>query len=259
MYLNTFSVCCVITLTLLTGCGSAQAPAAEHAGAAYELVLTEKPDVFDSFVKSFRAGYDACVYSAQLAHLPIKPFPQLPASLGTTRITYVIRGRDRVVRRESLNALDISKDTPDQQCEVDVDSNHGMNVDLVVGNTHTTVGTDENGHRTVHTEDVSDLRSMDSSSRAQSTAKYTESRTVNGVELRCLPAGKPPLDANDFQELCVYAHEDVLVEPDGKAITLASRVRPLPGTPYIMVVEPQSLRTLDHADAGPFDAATYSR
>jgi hypothetical protein len=81
---------------------------------------------------------------------------------------------------------------------------------------------------------------------------------VNGVDLRCLPSGKPPIDGDLLQQKCVYAKDGVLVEPDGKPIVLASKVRPIPGLP-VTITEPQSLRTLEHPDASQFNPATYTR
>jgi hypothetical protein len=256
---RSLGLCAVMTASLLAACGSPRAPAAENTGSAYELLVLEKPDSVEGYAKLVRGLYDLCVTSAQVTHATAKPFPQLPASLGSARKTYLIRGRDRVFRQELLATLDISKTTPDHQCEVDVVTNNGLNVDLVVGATHTSIGTDDNGHPTVHTEDMSDLRNAEAASRAQSTAKYTEPDTINGVDLRCLPKGKPPIDDDQLQQMCVYAHDGVLVEPDGKPIVLASRVRVTPNYPYVTIEEPQSLRTIEHPDASQFNAATYTR
>jgi hypothetical protein len=258
VHLRTPGLWIFVAASLIAGCGSRQAPAADNSGPAYELVMLQKPDAVESYAKVDRGVYDLCVVAAQASHMTAKPFPQLPASLGTTRSTYLIRGRDRVVRQELMATLDTSKNTPDHQCEVDVVTNNGLNVDLVVGATHTSIGTDDNGHPTVHTENMSDLRSAEAASRAQSTAKYTEPLTVNGVDLRCLPKGKPPLDGDQLQEMCVYAHDGVLVEPDGKPIVLASRVRITPSYP-VTIKEPQSLRIIEHPDASQFNAATYTR
>jgi hypothetical protein len=258
MHLRALSLWSVMAASLIAGCGSRQAPAGDNSGRAYELVMLQKPDSVESYTKVDRGVYDLCVASAQANHTTAKPFPQLPASLGTTRSTYLIRGRDRVVREEMLGALDMSKDTPDHQCEVTVTPDRTLHVDLVVGVTHTWIGTDEIGQPLVKTEDISDLRSAEAPSHAQSTAKYTEPDTINGVHLRCLPKGKPPLDDDQLQEMCVYAHDGVLVEPDGKPLVLASRVRLTPNYP-VTIKEPQSLRTIEHPDASQFNAATYAR
>jgi hypothetical protein len=249
----------VLAAGLFAGCGSPQAPAAEHSGTAYELVLLEKPDTLEGYVKSDRAGYDSCVFSAQVIHAATKPFPKLPASLGTKRTTYLIRGRDRVVRHELVAELDKSKMTADHQCEVDITTDKGLDVDLEVGATHTSIGTDDNGRPVVQTEDFTTLRRMDASTPVESTADYSESRTLNGIEVRCVPKGKPPLDPDQVQDMCVYARDGILVEPDGKPIVLASRLRPAPNWPYVVITEPVSLRTIEHPDSGQFSAATYAR
>jgi hypothetical protein len=243
-----------VAASLIAGCGSGQAPAADNSSAAYELVVVQKPDSVQTYAQVTRDVYDLCVVSAEALHTTAKPFPQLPASLGATRTTYLIRGRDRVVREEMLAALDVSKNTPDHQCEVDVTPSRTLDVDLVVGNTHTSIGADHS----VQTEDISDLRSAEAAFRPQSTADYTAPHTVNGVDLRCLPPGKPPIDGEMLQQMCVYAHDGALVEPDGKPIVLASRVRITPTSP-VTIKEPQSLRTIEHPDAGQFNAATYTR
>jgi len=259
MHVRSRGSCGLITAGLLAVCGSPQAPAAEHAGSAYELVLLEKPDSVEGYAKVDRGVYDLCVASAHANHTTAKPFPQLPASLGTLRTTYLIRGRDRVVRREMLATLDTSKNTPDHQCEVDVTTAHVLNVDLVVGTMHTSIGTDDNGHPIVKTEDISDLRRAEAALPVQSTERYTEPGTANGIDLRCLPTGKPPLDDVLLTQKCVYAHDGVLVEPDGKPIVLASRVKVTRNYPFVTIKEPQSLRTIDHPDPAQFNAATYTR
>jgi hypothetical protein len=259
VHVRSGGLCGVIAAGLLAGCGSPQAPAAEHAGSAYELVLLEKPDSVEGYAKIDRGVYDLCVVSTQVSHTAAKPFPKLPESLGATRTTYLIRGRDRVVRREMLATLDVSKNTPDNQCEVDVITANGLNVDLVVGTMHTSIGSDDTGRPVVNTQDISDLRRADARSLPQSTAHYTEASTVNGIELRCLPKGKPPLDDVFLTEQCVYAHDGVLVEPDGKAIILASRVKITANYPFVTVTEPQSLRTIEHPDPSQFSAAAYTR
>ena len=58
--------------------------------------------------------------------------------------------------------------------------------------------------------------------------------------------------------MCVYAHDGVLVEPDGKPIVLASRVRLTANSP-VKIKEPKSLRTIEHPDASQFNPATYTR
>jgi hypothetical protein len=134
-----------------------------------------------------------------------------------------------------------------------------LNVDLEVGATHTSIGTDDDGRPVVHTEDFTTLRRMDASTPAQSTADYSESRTLNGIEVRCVPKGKPPLDPDQVQDMCVYARDGILVEPDGKPIVLASRLRPVPNWPYVVITEPVSLRRIEHPDSSQFNAATYTR
>jgi hypothetical protein len=238
---------------LIAGCGSGRAPAADNSAVAYELVLLEKPDSVENYAKVQRGVYDLCVVAARVAHITAKPFPQLPASLGATRWTYFIRGRDRVVREEMLADLDLSNNTQDHQCEVDITPSRVLNVDLMVGNTHTSIDGDKN----VQTQDIADLRRDDAASRPQSTARYTDPLTVNGVDMRCLPAGKPPIDGDLLQQKCIYAQDGVLVEPDGSPIDLASRVRIIPTAP-VFIREPQSLRTIEHPDA-QFNAATYTR
>lgn len=258
------SVQSALAACLLVGCGSAQAPAAQapgaqHADTTYELVLLAKTDPFDFRVKVTRKGYDACVFAANLNHANVKPFPAtIPAAAYTQSMTtYLFRGHDHVIRHEPLAYLDDSKMKPDQQCEVTVRTDTRVDVDLVVGAKHTIIQTDESGHLIVQTEDISLLLSHPDPK--QSTAQYTERRTMNGIGLRCLPPGSPVLDASSLQELCIYEKDGVLDDVTGKAMALAMRGKPWPGSPYVEVTEPQSLRVLEHPDPGLFDAATYTR
>ena len=247
-----------LTAGLLAVCGSPPAPAADHSVPAYELVVLQKPDTVEGYAKIPRAYYDLCANLTHALNLPTKPFPQLPASLGSQRSTYVIRGWDSVYRHEFLGEFNVSKMDLDHLCEVDVVVDNSPEVQIVVGATRTSIDTDENNHITVTTEDLSDLHAFDRSRPAKSTAEYTDSRTVNGIPLRCLPAGKPPLDPVLITEMCIYAHDGVLVHDDREPIMLAARVKPGPALPYFTITEPQSLRILEHPES-QFDVATYTR
>jgi hypothetical protein len=218
---------------------------------AYELVLLEKPDTLENYVVADRAGYDACVSVAKLLHAATKPFPQLPPTLGYRRTIYLISGRDYVVRHERVAELDKSKMKPDQGCEATVSTDKGLDVSIGFGAVETSIGLDDTGHRIVQTSE----RLADSTSRP--TAQYTEARTVNGIALRCLPQGNPALDPVLLQEVCVYARDGILLEPNGNAIVLASRIKPTPSWPWVTIKEPESLRTLQHPDASLFNPATY--
>ena len=256
---SNFLGCCAAVLAagLFAACGSSQTPAAEPAAQAYELVLLERPDSVEGYVAIQRAVYDLCATSQQIKQGPVKPFPALPATLGTDRITYLVRGRDIVVQHEHLEVLDVSKMDAEHACEVDVTTEKRPSVDMEVGPTHTSIDTDAAGHRNVQTEDVTDLRRANGTS-VTSTARYTDSRTQNGIELRCLPQSSPVIIAGALQESCVYAREGVLVWSDGKPIVLASRVKPSPAAKYVMVTEPESLRSINRDDSR-FNAATFAR
>jgi hypothetical protein len=248
----------ILAAGLVARCGAAQAPAASHTASALELVLMEKPDTVEGYAKFHLVYYDVCVFGAQMNHLQVKPLPTFPATLGATRTTYLFRGRDVVIRIEGLTDLDTTKMEPEQGCEVDVvGSAMDLNVDMQIGDMHTSITPDEDGRPLVQTEDNGDLMRADASMPSDSTADYTEPLTLNGIELRCSPI-TDLMKALGSDEMCVYAHDGTLPKPHGHFIILASRVRPLK-LPYVMITEPQSLRLIEHPDPKLFTAAAYTR
>jgi hypothetical protein len=243
----------VLTAGLIAGCGVSQAPAAQPTATASELVLMQKPDTVEGYVKTQRATYDFCVVSAQMLHLAVKPFPKIPATLGATRTTYLFRGRDTVIQKEDLGELDITKTLPDQGCEVVVSAAAHLNVDMQVGDIHTSITTDPDGHLDVQTESEAELMRAEASMPRESAASYSEPLTLNGIALRCLPETDPA------EEACVYGRDDGMVpEPHGRLIVIAARFKPISNLPR-MILEPQSLRVIDHPDPKLFSAANYTR
>jgi hypothetical protein len=244
---------------VIAGCGSAQAPAADNGTAVYELVLMEKPDNVDEYAKLPLVYYDLCVTSAKINHVEVKPLPKLPPTLGATRTTYLFRGRDVVVRIEGLSVLDTTKMKPEQGCEVLVAADTRLNVDLQIGDMHTSITTTGDGHTQVFTEDNGLLIRAEASARAKSTAGYSESLTLNGIELRCLPKTDVLISSGVFKQACVYGRDGIIPQPHGRLLTLALRAQPLPNFHYDMITEPQSLRLIEHPDPKLFSAATYTR
>jgi hypothetical protein len=130
---------------------------------------------------------------------------------------------------------------------------------MQIGDMHTSIDTDADGHTQVHTEDEGDLIRADAASRAESTAAYSEPLTLNGIDLRCLPKTDRIISSGFAQQACVYARDGIVPEPHGRAILLAMRSKPLPTLGYDMVTEPQSLRLIEHPDPKLFTAANYTR
>lgn len=246
----------VLTAGLIAGFGVGQTPAAQPAAPVYELVLMQKPETLEWHVKLVRAQYDLCAFDAQVNHLEVKPFPTPPAVMDTTRQTYLFRGRDTVFKEEYWGGFDTKKTTPEQGCEVDVSSTvTSWHVDLLVGNTHTMINTDpDDGHLLVQTEDVGVSRRLDASLPTESAASYSQSLTLNGIALRCQPETDPD------EQACIYGRDDGMVPAfdDGRLIVIASRFKAAPALP-LMILEPQSLRLIDHPDPELFSAANYTR
>jgi hypothetical protein len=248
----------ILAAGLVAGCGAAQAPGAPHGSTALELVLMQKPDTVEGYAKLRLAYYDLCVASARINHLEVKPLPAFPATLGATRTTYLFRGRDVVIRIEGLTDLDITKMQPEQGCEVAVAAATRLNVDMQIGDMHTSITSDEDGRPLVQSEDNGNLMRMDASMPSDSTAGYSEPITLNGIELRCLPKTDPIISSGFAQQACVYGRDGIVPEPDGKVILLATRGKPFPNSPYTMVTEPESLRLIEHPDPKLFSAANYT-
>jgi len=249
----------VLTAGLIAGCGVSQAPAAQPAPNASELVLMQKLDNVEGYAKIPRGYYDLCVAGAELLHMAVKPFPKLPPTLSATRTTYLFRGRDSVIQIEDLGEFDITKMQPEHGCEVVVSTARVSTVDMQIGDIHTSITTDREGQQSVFTEDEGNLLRAEASMPPESTAGYSEPLTLNGIELRCLPKTDPIITSGLGQQACVYGRDGVVPEPHGKLILLASRSKPFPTLPYSVITEPQSLRLLDHPDPKLFSAANYTR
>jgi len=243
-----------LTAGLIAGCGVSQAPAAQPAASTYELVLMLKPENVEAYAKLPLIFYDQCLTTAKLLHFEVKPLPKFPATLGATRETYLFRGRDTVIRKEDLGDLDTTNMQPEKGCEVVVSTATHLNVDMQVGDMHTSITTDPDGHLNVQTEDAGDLMRADASMPMESAASYSERLTLNGIELRCLP------ETDHAEQACVYGRDDGMVpEPHGRLIIIAARFKPIPNLPNRMVLEPQSLRLIEHPDPKLFSAANYTR
>jgi hypothetical protein len=105
----------------------------------------------------------------------------------------------------------------------------------------------------VQTENEADLMRAEASMPMESTASYSESLTLNGIALRCLP------EADPAKQACVYGRDDGMVpEPHGRLIIIAARFKPISNLP-LTILEPQSLRLIDHPDPKLFSAANYTR
>ncbi|UUZ50091.1 hypothetical protein LP420_08795 [Massilia sp. B-10] len=99
--------------------------------------------------------------------------------------------------------------------------------------------------------------------RGKSTADYTVARTVNGVQLRCLPPTFFTLNTNDKldgREMCVYHLDNVMVDESGDPVIARSHAYVNlvnPKLAHMVKMEPQSMRRIDPNAKNPYLVATW--
>ncbi|TCV92371.1 hypothetical protein EC912_10778 [Luteibacter rhizovicinus] len=261
----------VLGACALTACSGNNAPAAtadtnttapKDGGNAYELVMQQRTDPVHGERVAMRIAYDICVEGAKALNQPAKPFPADPADPAVERNTVITDGRSYVRKTEQLSDANTEKMQPDQGCEFSI---WPVTTETLI--THqgkaTRVKRDYDGKITTETDD--DVLSQVAKS-PQDNSHFSERRTVNGVNLRCMPKDDPTLaallKATGTQDLCIYEKDGQLLNADGTDMVLYSRVTQpvqIGGTSHDTIVEPVSLKRLDHVDPATFDPATYSR
>lgn len=267
---NTVLTFPVLLCALLAGCGKTPAPATASppaapsttatAGGSWELVLLERDDPPNKLIEMMHdAAYVPCTEVAKVLKVAVKPFPVVPADYGHKRVTWITDGVSSVIKTESIGGDDNSSMDPNTGCEFKLP----MAKTVVVTVNHAKKSTQiENGK----VRDVFPIPEWPAyAPRGKETTEYTVARTVNGVDLRCLPPNFWTLNTNkylDLREMCVYKTDKVLVDESGDPLILLSHTYANvlnPKYAYTGIVEPLSLRRIDKNEKDPYQVGNYGK
>ncbi|MCU1751845.1 hypothetical protein [Pseudomonas sp. 6D_7.1_Bac1] len=228
-------------------------------GGARELVQVERPEPLDGMHALIRnSAYEMCANTAKLMDLPVKPFPPTPADFLTERITVIADASHYLRKVEHPYSEVVDRMTPQDGCEYRIEPNQQVDITIVNGDKMTSVTRDMDGQWQVH----EDLATGVAKLRRDDLSNYSTPLTINGVSLRCLPTTDPIISPNDLQALCVDGSETPVSDAEGKPVVLYSRNKPMginPDEPYVVILEPVSLKSMAEIDPKVFDPASYAQ
>jgi hypothetical protein len=238
--------------------------AAPAAGGIQELVQIERKEPADHDWRLTQAIYDICKAGAQAARLPVKPFPPMPAGFGEERITTILDGKSTTVIKESAARFAEGDTGPDRGCEYRIDTQKQQAISITHGGTVTTIERLGDGPgKVLETNEYPDMAAY---IKVRGTEDYTDARTVNGVQMRCLPKDFWLMNTNkylDMRAMCVYHKDGVLLdEAHEKPIVLLSHVLAdvmNKQFAYTAITEPLSLRVRASSEPDPFSPATWTK
>ncbi|UOD28203.1 hypothetical protein INH39_22435 [Massilia violaceinigra] len=264
----------LLACALLAACGKspdaaspapgADAPAASAGsgqGASWEVVLLQREEPPNQALKMMHdAAYLSCVEFAKLSNMPVKPFPVAPADYMDERETWIGNGSSTVVITERLGGEEGGEMVPENGCAYSLRTRKEVLVQIRHGGKTTSI---VNGK----VKDTTDLppKSPYASKPDTSTPRHTEPRTVNKVELRCLPKSAGVLNTNqplDLREECVYKTDNVLLDTMGRPLIVLSHAHmDIVNPKYAMTTirEPLSLRRLDKSEKEIYQVSNWAK
>ncbi len=245
----------VAPATPATPATSASAPP----GGSWELVTLERSDpanIYTTMTKE--VSYAMCVTAAEVRKIPVKPFPQVPDDYEDKRVTRITNGVSTVIIEESMGG---EQETLDIEQKGDCQYTLKTARSKVVTISHAGTSTVIIDGKVSETNEIPPW--PEHAPRGQSTTDYSVARTINGVQLRCLPANFWTLNTNnrlDARELCVYHLDNVMVDESGDPVIVRSHVLAnILGAKYAHMVkmEPQSMRQIASNEKDPYQVATW--
>jgi hypothetical protein len=163
-----------------TGAGAAGASGATGAdgGKSYRLVIQLRPENIVRYFAPQHAAYDLCVTNAKGLHLPIKPFPNIPADFVHDRHVYISDGK-RFFIKEMQYLMIYDTLSPQQGCEAKLVMR--SNSTLIADGKSRTASQEPDGSIAV------DEAQPDTSEplAAGRLTDYRVAKTVKGVALKC--------------------------------------------------------------------------
>ena len=256
----------LLALAALAACGKA-APAhpvsapgkpGVHAGESWELVTLQRSDPVNVFTNVLKESYKMCVATAEIRHLPVQLFPPVPDDFEDERVTRITNGVSTVLVEERNGGGTTGPDIEDKgDCKVVLDTRRSKTVTISHAGKSTRIVDGA-------VVDVSDIPPWPPNApRGKSTAAYSVARTVNGVQLRCLPDNFWLLKTNihlDAREMCVYHIDNVMIDESGDPVL--ARVHGLvdvagPALKHMTKMEPVSMRRIGPSEKDPYQVANW--
>jgi hypothetical protein len=262
----------VMGCLVLAACGNSgtttEAPptteSASHdaAGKGYEVVLIDRPTPPDGMLHVMGdMTYKLCAVAAESLKVPVKPLPQMPDDYVTQRTTYVSDGHSWMKKAEPVYKVDVDNLAAEKGCEVKIVPDRSFEVTIEHAGKQINVSGHEDGTTSVESAD-DELGAMNAKAAPQTYDDYTDTRTVAGVNLRCLPKSSPLISAKGIIDMCVYAKDGVVTTSDKKSIVLYTNVDPANAdsrVPYTVITEVKSLKLDAAIPAEAFKAETYRK
>jgi hypothetical protein len=264
------AACCL----LLVACGSSDsstdgraaatsaAASSSATGNGYEVVLIDRPTPADGMIHGMGdMAYKLCVVGAEASHVPVKPYPHMPDDYIMQRTTYISDGHSWLKKTESVYKVDLDNLVADKGCEIKIVPDKSFDVVIEHDGKQINVSGHEDGTTSVDSSD-DDLGAMNARNASETNEDYTDTRTVAGVRLRCLPKSSPLISSKGIIDMCVYEKDGVVTTSDKKSIVLYQNVDPLnanPLAPYTVISEVRSLKLGTAIDPSVFKAETYTK
>jgi hypothetical protein len=234
-------------------------------GETVELVQLERQDPPGQQVYALARdmAYTMCKATAEILKKPVKPFPVMPAHYGEVRITTITNGNSMVTKKETFFADSDELMTPQTGCEYRIKPVKAVEVQITHAGKVIDMASEDGTPQITSTEDNVDPGEIYKGHK--DTKLYTEARTVNGVELRCLPKDYWLLKTNiklDARDMCVYAKDGVVVDLMREPIIVLARAEINilnPKYKFMAITEPLSLRRIGSAEPDPFQPSHYQK
>lgn len=170
--------------------GSAGASAAGGASAStststptYHLVTQLRPESPERFFGPARAAYDLCVESAKAKGLPVKPFPALGKDVVAARTVHAWDGKRRFFKETEWKIDTSANFGAETGCAMKLASYWHSSV--TTGTTSRSAGRSSDGEFALNDETPADDQVVDPAR----LARYTESKLMHGVQLKCTTEG----------------------------------------------------------------------
>ncbi|MDR3447761.1 MULTISPECIES: hypothetical protein [unclassified Dyella] len=231
-------------------------------GTSYEVVLIDRPTPADGMLHVMGdMAYKLCVAAAESLHVPLKPYPHMPDDYITQRTTYISDGHSWMKKTESVYKVDLDNLAAEKGCEIKVVPDKSFDVVIEHDGKQINVSGHEDGTTSVDSSD-DDLSAFNAKNPIEINDRYTDKRTVAGVNLRCLPKSSPVISSKVAIDMCVYEKDGIVTTSDKKSIVLYQNVDPLNANliaPYTMITEVRSLKLGAAIDPSVFKTETYTK
>jgi hypothetical protein len=232
----------LLAAMLLAGCdqpaasASTSASSSSAAGRGYEVVLEQRPEQPDAFIRFQKISYDFCAKGAKILHLPVKPFTMLPAGYFLERQTLISDGKSFYAKSEG--SILAGETTVEKGCATNMVSSSTTNIFRDHKNQVIAVADDGS----VDTSPP-EMQAEVPRKKSADVNEYSVRKTVNGVALRCLTKDDLAIRSKLLLDSCIYddGAGGTLINEEGQPIAMYTRIN-LKDAAYVLVTEPKSVK-----------------